>query len=148
MSNSIIYQIFLQKYNEIREDIRTRKTFTMLSNMKSLKIRTDKIEIIDINSITLEHFKPQDKKLLIDLFCNDELVQQITNDVLAQNRIQNNDLTTLDMLAQIQKDPNALPQSIDQNGNVIRAKSSQQPRTNSWQVNPANYIIVPTQEEK
>ena len=109
MSNSIIYQIFLQKYNEIREDIRTRKTFTMLSNMKSLKIRTDKIEIIDINSITLEHFKPQDKKLLIDLFCNDELVQQITNDVLAQNRIQNNDLTTLDMLAQIQKDPNALP---------------------------------------
>ena len=48
-----LYQLFVQKFNEMREDIRTRKTFTMLSNSKSLKIRTDKIEIPDINSITI-----------------------------------------------------------------------------------------------
>jgi hypothetical protein len=42
----------------MREDIRTRKTFTMLSNTKSLKIRTDKIEIPDVNSITIGMFKP------------------------------------------------------------------------------------------
>ena len=58
----------------MREDIRTRKTFTMLSNTKSLKIRTDKIEIPDVNSITISMFKPYDKKMLVDLFCNDELV--------------------------------------------------------------------------
>ena len=62
----------MQKYNEIREDIRTRKTFTMLSNTKSLKIQTDKIQIPDLQSISVQNFKPQDKKLLIDLFCNDE----------------------------------------------------------------------------
>ena len=73
---NILYQLFSQKFNEIREDIRTRKTFTMLSNTKSLKIRTDKIDIPDPNSITIQMFKPQDKKMLIDLFCNDELVQK------------------------------------------------------------------------
>ena len=71
---NVLYQLFCQKYNEIREDIRTRRTFTMLSNTKSLKIRTDKIEIPDVNSITISMFKPQDKKMLVDLFCNDELV--------------------------------------------------------------------------
>jgi hypothetical protein len=50
---NILYQLFVQKYNEIREDMRTRKTFTMLSNTKSLKIRTDKIEIPDLSSITI-----------------------------------------------------------------------------------------------
>jgi hypothetical protein len=67
----------------MREDIRTRKTFTMLSNTKNLKIRTDKIEIPDINSISIQMFKPQDKKLLIDLFCNDDAVQSICEDILS-----------------------------------------------------------------
>ena len=49
----MLYQLFVQKYNETREDIRTRKTFTMLSNMKSLKVRTDKIKIPDIHSINI-----------------------------------------------------------------------------------------------
>ena len=86
---NILYQLFVQKYNEIREDLRTRKTFTMLSNMKSLKIRTDKIEIPDLQSINISQFKPQDKKLLIDLFCNDEMVQQICNDILGGMRAEN-----------------------------------------------------------
>lgn len=50
---NLLYQLFVQKYNEIREDMRTRKTFTMLSNMKSLKIRTDKIDIPDLSSINV-----------------------------------------------------------------------------------------------
>lgn len=74
---NLMYQLFVQKFNEVREDIRTRKTFTMLSNTKSLKVRTDKIEIPDINSITINQFKPQDKKLLVDLFCNDDTVQKV-----------------------------------------------------------------------
>ena len=49
--------------------------FTMLDNTKSLKIRTDKIDVPDASSISIEMFKPQDKKMLIDLFCNDEVVQ-------------------------------------------------------------------------
>lgn len=69
-----LYQLFFQKYNEIREDMRTRKTFTILSNMKSLKIRTDQIDIPDLNTINVTSFKPQDKRLLFDLFCNDENV--------------------------------------------------------------------------
>jgi len=73
----------VQKYNELREDMRTRKTFTMLSNMKSLKIRTDKIDIPDLSSINISHFKPKDKKLLVDMFCNDEDVQHICNEILA-----------------------------------------------------------------
>ena len=66
--------MFVQKFNEVREDIRTRKTFTLLSNTKSLKVRTDKIVIPEINSIQISQFKPQDKKLLVDLFCNDDTV--------------------------------------------------------------------------
>ena len=50
---NVLYQLFLAKYNEVREDIRTRKTFTILSNMKSLKIRTDKIDIPDLGGINI-----------------------------------------------------------------------------------------------
>jgi hypothetical protein len=98
---NLLYQLFVQKFNEIREDIRTRRTFTMLSNTKSLKIRTDKIEIPDINSISIQMFKPQDKKMLIDLFCNDEAVQQIAEDILNSFSNNNNDLTNVDMMSHI-----------------------------------------------
>jgi hypothetical protein len=54
----------------------------MLSNTKSLKIRTDQIEIPDVNSITVNQFKPSDKKMLIDLFCNDEAVQSLCQEIL------------------------------------------------------------------
>lgn len=66
--------MFVQKFEEVREDIRTRKMFTLLANTKSLKIRTDKIDVPDSSQITIEMFKPQDKKMLIDLFCNDDAV--------------------------------------------------------------------------
>lgn len=69
--------------------MRTRKTFNMLSNTKSLKIRTDKINIPELNSINISHFKPSDKKLLVELFCNDEIVQQICDDVLGKMRNEN-----------------------------------------------------------
>ena len=55
---SELYQMFVQKFEEVREDIRTRKMFTMLANTKSLKIRTDKIDVPDASSITIEMFKP------------------------------------------------------------------------------------------
>lgn len=96
--SNILYQLFVQKYNEMREDIRTRKTFTMLSNTKSLKIRTDKIEIPDINSISAANFKAQDKRLLIDLFCNDENINAICEDILKQLQVRGQDLTNVDML--------------------------------------------------
>ena len=51
---NLLYQLFVQKFNEMREDIRTRKTFTMLANSKSLKIRTDKIQIPEANQITID----------------------------------------------------------------------------------------------
>lgn len=46
----------------------------MLANTKSLKIRTDKIDVPEASSITIDMFKPADKKMLIDLFCNDPAV--------------------------------------------------------------------------
>jgi len=70
----------------------------MLSNTKSLKIRTDKIEIPDINSITAGNFKPQDKRLLIDLFCNDENINNVCEDILKQLHIRGQDLSNVDML--------------------------------------------------
>ena len=97
----------------MREDIRTRKTFTMLSNTKSLKIRTDKIEIPDINSITAAHFKPQDKRLLIDLFANDENIQNIAEEILNQMHAKNQDLSGVDMLQYLNTDSNAAPATID-----------------------------------
>lgn len=95
---NILYQLFVQKYNEIREDMRTRKTFTMLSNTKSLKIRTDKIDIPDLNSINISQFKPSDKKLLVELFCNDEIVQSICDDILGHMRKENQDLNNVGMM--------------------------------------------------
>lgn len=120
----MLYQLFVQKYNEIREDMRTRKTFTMLSNMKSLKIRTDKIDIPDLSSINVQHFKPKDKKLLVDLFCNDEHVQQICNEILSSQRHQVQDLSNADMLTYLHTDPQGHNSQIDEHGNIIkRAKS-------------------------
>ena len=116
---NILYQLFVQKYNEMREDIRTRKTFTMLSNTKSLKIRTDKIEIPDINSIASSHFKAQDKRLLIDLFVNDENIQSICDDVLGRMNVNSQDLSNVDMLQYLNTDNNA-PATIDAQGNVQR----------------------------
>lgn len=78
----------------------------MLSNTKSLKIRTDKIEIPDVNSITISMFKPQDKKMLVDLFCNDELVQKKCNDILTNMRLNNNDLQSVDLLNHLNSDNN------------------------------------------
>jgi hypothetical protein len=108
----------------MREDIRTRKTFTMLSNTKSLKIRTDKIEIPDINSITIQMFKPQDKKMLIDLFCNDEAVQSICEDILNTLSFNNNDLTSVDLLSHLNTNNEDMPAQIDEFGNVVRKTKS------------------------
>lgn len=87
-----LYQLFIQKFDEMREDIRTRKMFTMLSNTKSLKIRTDKIDVPDASSITISMFKPQDKKMLIDLFCNDTEVQRKCSEIVQSLRHGNEDL--------------------------------------------------------
>lgn len=103
----------------MREDIRTRKTFTMLSNTKSLKIRTDKIEIPDVNSITIGMFKPQDKKMLVDLFCNDELVIEKCNEIINSMKFGNNDLSNADVLSHLNTQNN-VPARIDQHGNIIR----------------------------
>lgn len=48
----------------------------MLANSKSLKIRADQIQIPEAQSITPDQFKPADQKLLIDLFVNDDEVQE------------------------------------------------------------------------
>lgn len=123
-SSNLLYQLFVQKYNEIREDMRTRKTFTMLSNMKSLKIRTDKIDIPELQSINVTMFKPQDKKLLIDLFCNDEQVQSICNQILVNIRSQHNDINNMELLTMLNSDYHGNFNQIDSHGNLIkRAKS-------------------------
>jgi hypothetical protein len=66
--------------------------------MKSLKVRTDKIQIPDLQSVNVASFKPSDKKLLIDLFCNDDMVQQLCNQVLGDMQRQNQELINDDML--------------------------------------------------
>lgn len=96
----------------------------MLSNTKSLKIRTDKIEIPDINSITIQMFKPQDKKMLIDLFCNDDSVQQICEEILSSFTYNNNDLTTVDMMSHLNTNIEDQPAVIDEYGNVVRKAKS------------------------
>ena len=101
--------------------MRTRKTFTKLSNMKSLKIRTDKIDVPEISSINISCFKNKDKKLLIDLFCNDDHVQQICNEILVNQRIE--DESNFNLLTHLKTEEDGLRQ-IDEYGNVIkRAKS-------------------------
>ena len=96
----------------------------MLSNTKSLKIRTDKIEIPDINSITIQMFKPQDKKMLVDLFCNDEAVISICEDILNSFSYNNNDLTQVDMLSHLNTNDGGTPATIDEFGNVVRKAKS------------------------
>ena len=76
----------------MREDIRTRKMFTMLQNTKSLKIRADKIDVPEANAITIDMFKPGDKKKLVDLFCNDEQVQMKCHEIISALRRDNDDL--------------------------------------------------------
>ena len=116
--------MFVQKFNEVREDIRTRKTFTLLSNTKSLKVRTDKIVIPEINSIQISQFKPQDKKLLVDLFCNDDTVQKISIDILNNMKNNNKDLSTVDMLSHLNTNLSDIPATIDEFGNVTRKIAS------------------------
>lgn len=116
--------MFVQKFNEVREDIRTRKTFTLLSNTKSLKVRTDKIVIPEINSIQISQFKPQDKKLLVDLFCNDDTVQKISIDILNNMNNNNKDLSTVDMLSHLNTNLSDIPATIDEFGNVTRKIAS------------------------
>ena len=97
----------------MREDIRTRKMFTMLANTKSLKIRTDKIDVPDASSISIEMFKPQDKKMLIDLFCNDKVVQQKCEQIITALRRENEDLI------QDFNDPSALVEKINLEDNFL-----------------------------
>lgn len=92
----------------------------MLSNTKSLKIRTDKIEIPDINSISAANFKAQDKRLLIDLFCNDENINSICEDILKQMNVRGQDLTNVDMLQYLNSNQEDVPATIDAQGNVMR----------------------------
>lgn len=85
----------------------------MLQNTKSLKIRTDKIEIPELNQINIQMFKSQDKKFLIDLFCNDEQVQQVCDDILNKMNKINYDLSNVDMLQHINTNHKDVPATID-----------------------------------
>jgi hypothetical protein len=54
---SELYHIFLEHISSLKEDLRQRRTLTQLKNIKSIKIKTEKIEIPDINSISISQFK-------------------------------------------------------------------------------------------
>ena len=69
-------------------------------------------------------FKPQDKKVLIDLFCNDDHVQSICEDILTSFSYNNNDLTTVDMLSHLNTNMEDIPATIDEFGNVVRKSKS------------------------
>ena len=51
--HSELYQLFVEHIGKMKEDMRQRRTLTQLKNIKSIKIRTEQIEIPDINSITI-----------------------------------------------------------------------------------------------
>lgn len=60
----------------------------------------------------------------MDLFCNDEHVQQICNEILSSQRHQAPDLSNADMLTYLHTDPQGNNSQIDEHGNIIkRAKS-------------------------
>lgn len=67
----------------MKEDMRQRRTLTQLKNIKSIKIRTEQIEIPDINSINISQFKPQEKKRLIENFFKDPRVSHVVKRILA-----------------------------------------------------------------
>lgn len=67
----------------MKEELRQRKTLNQLKNIKSHKIRTDQIEIPDLNSINISSFKPQEKKRLLENFFADERVAPIVKRILA-----------------------------------------------------------------
>jgi hypothetical protein len=69
-------------------------------------------------------FKPQDKKMLIDLFCNDDAVISICEDILNSFSYNNNDLTTVDMLSHLNTNMEEVPATIDEFGNVVRKGKS------------------------
>lgn len=54
---SELYRLFVEHVGRMKEDMRQRRTLTQLKNIKSIKIRTDQIEIPDINSINISQFK-------------------------------------------------------------------------------------------
>ena len=45
--------MFVEHIGKMKEDLRQRRTLTQLKNIKSIKIRTDQIDIPDINSISI-----------------------------------------------------------------------------------------------
>lgn len=51
--NSELYQIFVEHISIMKEDMRQRRTLNQLKNIKSIKIKTEQIDIPDINSITI-----------------------------------------------------------------------------------------------
>jgi superfamily II DNA or RNA helicase len=51
--SSELYQLFVEHISKMKEDMRQRRILTQLKNIKSIKIRTEQIEIPDINSITI-----------------------------------------------------------------------------------------------
>lgn len=62
--------------------------------------------------------------MLVDLFCNDELVQKKCQEILTNMRLNNNDLQTVDLMNHINTDDNNMPAIIDEHGNVSRKTTS------------------------
>lgn len=81
--SSELYQLFVEHISKMKEDMRQRRTLTQLKNIKSIKIRTEQIEIPDINSITISQFKPQEKKRLLENFFRDDRVALLVKRLLA-----------------------------------------------------------------
>ncbi|CDW73733.1 UNKNOWN [Stylonychia lemnae] len=106
-NESDLFLMFQQHINELREDLRQRRTLNQLKNVKSIKIRTDQIEIPDISSIQINQFKSQDKKKLLEKFIQDEpstsgndsflnhLYQNTTQSTNVYDRILNEPIKTL-----------------------------------------------------
>lgn len=81
---SQLYVLFIEHIGIMKEDMRQRRTLNQLKNIKSIKIRTDQIEIPDINSINISSFKAQEKKRLIETFFADDRVSTIVRRILSQ----------------------------------------------------------------
>eukprot|EP00347_Sterkiella_histriomuscorum_P019926 403339774 len=86
---SELYLIFQAYVNEMREDMRQRRTLNQLKNVKSIKIRTDQIDIPELTSIQISQFKALDKKRLMEKFLSDERVIMIIQNKIRQNQAQN-----------------------------------------------------------
>lgn len=81
-----MYQIFIEHIRKMKEDMRQRRTLTQLKNIKSIKIKTEKIDIPDITSISISQFKPQEKKRLLENYFGDERVSEVVNRILTVNQ--------------------------------------------------------------